>query len=170
MREAIQKYFKERDCHTLIRPINDESKLAHIEDLKYEELKLDFRKQVASLISSVKKKMRPKVINGKVLNASMFLSLTLEYTEALNSKETPTVITAIDRVVQAEATKISDEIYDHFCDQIKEDINEDTMPLSKSDFRKIIKRSIKKFKKDLQVELSRVLSFSEIIQETSKFS
>ena len=29
----------------------------------------------------------------------MFLSLALEYTEAINSKETPTVLTAIDRVV-----------------------------------------------------------------------
>ena len=83
----------------MIRPVNDESKLAHIEELKYEDLKLEFRKQVTALLNTVKKKLRPKVINGKVLNASMFLSLTLEYTEALNSKETPTVITAIDRVV-----------------------------------------------------------------------
>lgn len=79
--------------------MNDEAKLAHIEELKYEDLKLDFRKQVTAFINNVKKKLRPKVIHGKVLNASMFLSLTLEYTEALNSKETPTIITAIDRVV-----------------------------------------------------------------------
>lgn len=38
----------------------------------------------------------------------MFLNLALEYTEALNAKETPTVLTALDRVVQAETVKILD--------------------------------------------------------------
>ena len=106
IREAIINFFKDRDCHTLIRPVSDESKLAHVDEMKFEDLKLEFRKQVTALISSVKKKLKPKVINGKVLNSSMFLSLALEYTESINMKETPTVLTAIDRVVQAEANKI----------------------------------------------------------------
>jgi hypothetical protein len=67
--------------------------------MKWEELKLDFRKEVTQFISSVKKKLKPKVVNGKILNASMFLSLAMEYIEAINSKEAPTVLTAIDRVV-----------------------------------------------------------------------
>jgi hypothetical protein len=67
--------------------------------MKFEDLKVDFRKQVSTLIASIKKKLKPKIINGKVLNASMFLSLALEYSEAINMKETPTVLTAIDRVV-----------------------------------------------------------------------
>lgn len=50
-------------------------------------------------MTAIKKRMRPKVVNGKVLNGSMFLSLSLEYVEAINSKETPTILTAIDRVV-----------------------------------------------------------------------
>ena len=36
----------------------------------------------------------------------MFLQLALEYVEAINSKETPTVLTALERVVQAEAVKV----------------------------------------------------------------
>ena len=59
-------------------------------------------------MGSVKRKLRPKVVNGKALNPSMFLQLALEYTEALNSKETPTVLTAIERVIQAETMKIMD--------------------------------------------------------------
>jgi hypothetical protein len=99
IRESIQKFFKERECFTLIRPVTDESKLAHIDDLKWEELKSEFRKEVSAFLSSVKKKLKPKVINGKVLNSSMFLSLAMEYIEAINAKEAPTVLTAIDRVV-----------------------------------------------------------------------
>jgi hypothetical protein len=79
--------------------VSDESKLSHVDELKYEELKLDFRKQINVLMNNIKKRLRPKIVNGKTLNSSMFLSLTLEYIEAINSKETPTVLTAIDRVI-----------------------------------------------------------------------
>ena len=83
----------------MIRPISDESKLAHVDNMKWEDLKPDFRKQVTSLVSQVKQKLKVKSVHGKTLNSSMFLALTLEYVEALNAKETPTVLTAIDRVI-----------------------------------------------------------------------
>ena len=57
----------------MIRPVTDESKLAHIEDLKWEELKSDFRKVVTQFTQTIKKKMKLKVINGKTINAGMFL-------------------------------------------------------------------------------------------------
>lgn len=50
-------------------------------------------------MTSIKKRMRPKIVHGKVLNGSMLLSLCLEYVESINSKEAPTILTAIDRVV-----------------------------------------------------------------------
>ena len=51
----------------------DEAKLAHIDDLKWEELKVDFRKQVTQFINLAKKKLKPKMVHGRILNASMFL-------------------------------------------------------------------------------------------------
>lgn len=48
------------------------------------------------------------------MNASMFLNLALEYIDALNSKETPTVLTALDRVIQSETVKILDQTFDLF--------------------------------------------------------
>ena len=41
---AIAKYFKDRDCFTLIRPVSDESKLSHIDDIKFEESSLKYLK------------------------------------------------------------------------------------------------------------------------------
>lgn len=58
--------------------------------------------------------MKAKSINGKYLNSSMFLNLALEYIDALNSKETPTVLSALDRVVQSETVKILDQTIDLF--------------------------------------------------------
>ncbi len=39
----------------------------------------------------------------------MLLALTLEYVESLNNHESPTVLTALERVVQAETMKLVDQ-------------------------------------------------------------
>ena len=89
--------------------MTDEAKLAHVEEVPWETgLRPEFKKQVLHFVNSVGRKLKPKVIAGKHLNGSMFLQLALEYTEALNSKETPTVLTALDRVIQAETVKVMD--------------------------------------------------------------
>jgi hypothetical protein len=134
----------------MIRPVSDESKLAHVDSLKFEDLKTDFRKEVTSFVKEVKKRLKPKIINGKVLNSSMFLQLALEYTEALNNKETPTVLTAIDRVVQAEANKIQDEIYDTFCLQLDTLIHEDNVPMPRQLFNRLVRQTIKRNRLNLQ--------------------
>jgi hypothetical protein len=101
IRAAIVKHFKEREAFTMIRPITDEQKLAHIEQIAWdtEGLKPEFKKQVAAFVNTIGKKVRPKMIAGKVLNPSMFLQLVLEYTESLSSKDSPVILTALDRVV-----------------------------------------------------------------------
>ena len=62
VRESIGKYFKERECFTMIRPISDESKLAHVDSMKWEDLKAEFRKQTTSLVSTIKKKLKVKKV------------------------------------------------------------------------------------------------------------
>lgn len=57
----------------MIRPVTDESKLSHVDELKFEDLKLDFRKGVNVIMNAIKKRLRPKIVNGKTLNAGMFL-------------------------------------------------------------------------------------------------
>lgn len=39
IRESISRYFQHRECFTIIRPITDESKLAHVESVPWDELK-----------------------------------------------------------------------------------------------------------------------------------
>ncbi len=75
IRAAILKNFKEREAVVMVRPIADEQKLAHIEGVKWdsEELKPEFKRQVNGFVNMVGKKIRAKMIAGKVLNPSMFL-------------------------------------------------------------------------------------------------
>lgn len=42
IREKLREYFKERECLCMIRPVAEETKLARIEDQKWEELRPGF--------------------------------------------------------------------------------------------------------------------------------
>ena len=67
---------------------------------------------MTAFVNQVGKRIKPKQISGKIINPSMFLQLVLEYTESLSSKEAPVIMTALDRVIQAETQKIIDENYE----------------------------------------------------------
>lgn len=42
IREKLREYFKERECLCMIRPVAEETKLARIEDQKWEDLRPGF--------------------------------------------------------------------------------------------------------------------------------
>lgn len=42
IRRLISQFFQDRDCHTLVRPIEDETKLQHLDSLKESELREQF--------------------------------------------------------------------------------------------------------------------------------
>lgn len=79
----------------------------------------------------------------------MFLDLALEYIDALNSKETPTILTALDRVVQSETVKILDQTFDIFKQECQEAFNEEQLPLPSKDFHKTLKKLVRKHKLQL---------------------
>ena len=43
VRRAIKNLFKDRTCHTFVRPVNEEKKLSRIEELNYNELRKEFQ-------------------------------------------------------------------------------------------------------------------------------
>ncbi len=103
------------------------------------------------------------MINGRQLNASMFLNLALEYIESFNSKESPIILAAIDRVIQSETVKILDHTFD-FCKQEAQQIfSEDSLPMNGKDFKKAVKKLVLKHKSQLVKDLSQILSFPEIL-------
>jgi hypothetical protein len=99
----------------------------------------------------------------------MFLQLALEYTEALNSKETPTILTALDRVVQAETVKILDEAYEGVRAELEERLSEGALPMTEKELRKIAKTAIKSKQQEVEASLASILSFKEIIEEVRRF-
>lgn len=110
IREAIAKYFVDRDCLTLLRPIQDETRLAHIEDEEFEDLRPEFKEGVNDFVERVFAKSKQKIVAGKALNGTMLLGLAMEYVGQMNDNETPTVMTSLDRVVSQESRRIMDDM------------------------------------------------------------
>ena len=80
----------------------------------------------------------------------MFLNLALEYTESFNSKEAPTVLTALDRVIQSETVKILDATFDMYKQEAAETFSEESLPMNGKDFKKAVKKLILKHRAQLQ--------------------
>ena len=70
------------------------------------------------LKEKIKIDMRPKIVDGKVLTASMFLNLLFEYLEALNNENAPNVHSTIERVIHAETRRICDNVLYEYYDQV----------------------------------------------------
>ena len=67
IRSKIRKLFTQKRCFCFPRPINDEDKLAHIEELQFEDLREKFRDKMKDFERIFYETLPPKLINGKPL-------------------------------------------------------------------------------------------------------
>jgi len=149
IRSTISNYFKHRDCHCLIRPVSDEKQLQRIEEVPLKNMKPLFLQGLNLLKEKIKIDMRPKIVDGKVLTASMFLNLLFEYLEALNNESAPNVHSTIERIIHAETRRICDNVLYEYYDQMDEEFGGDKIPVEeeqlRSKFKELSAEVIKKF-------------------------
>lgn len=84
IRRTIRSFFKDIDCVPLVRPVHNENELKNIDNLKYEDLRIEFRESLDKLMNKLKSNPMIKTINNKPLTGSMLLGIVLEYVDALN--------------------------------------------------------------------------------------
>lgn len=58
IRESIKSLFPDRDCFTLVRPMNDEDKLARLDSLDPSHMRPEFREGLARLTQLIFNKVR----------------------------------------------------------------------------------------------------------------
>ncbi|KAF1325099.1 Guanylate-binding protein, partial [Globisporangium splendens] len=102
IRVLLSDFFRQRDCVTLVRPVDDEQKLRTLPKVPYEELRDEFRSSFETLRKRLFDKAKPKMLYGKILNGAMYTNLVQSYVEALNSGKAPVISSAWSRVVQAQ--------------------------------------------------------------------
>jgi hypothetical protein len=68
IKNSLRKYFPNRNCFTLVRPVHEETKLQQISKLGKSEIRFQFIQQIEELKSYIKNQVQPKSLNGRTLN------------------------------------------------------------------------------------------------------
>lgn len=91
IRRLLKSFFKERDCHTMIRPLTKESQLQNLADIQMDKLRPEFVEQIHMLRNKVLKRIKPKQLNSKPLNGEMLFNLAKSYVDSINAGAVPSI-------------------------------------------------------------------------------
>ena len=123
IRESIKTLFPNRDCFTLVRPMNNESQLTKLESIPPSQMRPEFVdvriffgpwtvwmlcrsafKMITSLVYGLQgiqrltklifQRAQPKRLGNQIVSGSMLAALALAYVDAINLGAVPTIATA----------------------------------------------------------------------------
>lgn len=123
IRESIRALFPERDCFTLVRPLNNEKDLQRLDQISMEKLRPEFRAGLDALTKFVLERTRPKQVGATVMTGPILAGLTQSFLDALNAGAVPTIATSWQSVEEAECRRAYDsaiEAYMGTFDQSKQ--------------------------------------------------
>ena len=108
IRENILKYFKDRECITLPRPVDQERDLQKLNEIPFDGLKPNFREEFLNLKRKIYENSKVKKIGNKKVNGPILVGLLKSFIAALNSKIIPNINTAMDNIMINEIEKSYD--------------------------------------------------------------
>lgn len=91
VRKLITSYFKERDCFSMVRPVENEKDLQNLQTLEDEQIRKEFLEQAETLRNKVFKKVKPKNFNNKILSGSMLIELLDNILDSINNGAVPVI-------------------------------------------------------------------------------
>jgi len=62
IRDSIKSLFPERECFPLVRPVNDEKELRHLDSLSPDKLRPEFKEGLGRLLETLFHRCRPKTV------------------------------------------------------------------------------------------------------------
>lgn len=139
IRQCIREYFKERDCFTLPRPVNDEKLLRNIEELNYEHLKEPFKIQLEAMINSVRNNLKPKFVDNVPVDGTAFCKLAEHLVYSINNNNMPRINSTWDRIVQSEMKEILNACMSKFDRALRE--MEKQMPMDDKKLYRMLYRA-----------------------------
>ncbi len=105
IRKLVKHFFQDRDCITMVRPLEDEAQLQKIDSLPNSSLRAEFVEQMTRARQKIFKKIKPKMLNGKLFNAKNLLELCKAYCEAINTGQVPNIEHAWRYLVKNESNR-----------------------------------------------------------------
>jgi hypothetical protein len=84
IRESIKQLFEDRDCLTMVRPLENEADLRQINKVPFEALRPAFKQQIEAFVERVYTSLEPKRIGNTLLTGGTFCQLVSQYCAILN--------------------------------------------------------------------------------------
>jgi len=151
LKSLICNYFTERDCFTLVRPVENENDLQNLQTIDESLFRKEFLEQSSLFRNKVYKKVKPKVLNGRFMNGEMMINLMNSVLESINNGGIPVLENSWKYVCQNECIKLSNEVINEFkiaIRKFKEENKENLKFFSEFDTfqRNLVQQSIERFK------------------------
>ena len=114
IRQNIIKFFPERDCVTLVRPVDSEDDLKKLNTIPYNELKPEFKMEFKSLKDKIFNEALPKKLNGKKLTGPALATLIEEFVKVINSGKIPNINNTWDSIIEKDVSDAFNKSYELF--------------------------------------------------------
>ncbi|XP_074269891.1 uncharacterized protein LOC141592902 [Silene latifolia] len=114
IRESIRALFPDRECFTLVRPLNNETQLQRLDQISLDKLRPEFRSGLDALTRFVFERTRPKQVGATVMNGPMFAGITQSFLDALNQGAVPTITSSWQSVEEAECRRAFDSATEEY--------------------------------------------------------
>ncbi|MCL7027787.1 hypothetical protein MKW94_015755, partial [Papaver nudicaule] len=114
IRESIRALFPDRECFTLVRPLNSEHALQRLDQTSLEKLRPEFVAGLDALTKFVFERTRPKQVGATVMTGPILAGITQSFLDALNKGAVPTISSSWQSVEEAEcrwAFDTASEVY-----------------------------------------------------------
>lgn len=120
IRRLLTTFFKERECITLVRPLVNEENLQKLDQMDLDQLRPEFFEQVMTLRKRILTRMRPKLLNNKMLSGEMYVSLVRSYLAAINNGSVPNIENAWNYLCKDECLKAVAQAFEAYDRTLKE--------------------------------------------------
>ncbi len=138
IRNLVKEYFPTRDCVTLVRPLTEEGNLQNLEKMDASRLRIEFIDQVNKLRKTVLNSIKPKKLNGQVLNGEMFINLLISYVTMINKGAVPIIKSAWTYMCENETKRAQETSVEMFTKQMSN--IENKLPMDENDLRILIRK------------------------------
>ncbi|KAG2396024.1 uncharacterized protein HKW66_Vig0066000 [Vigna angularis] len=108
IRDSVRALFPDRECFTLVRPLNNENDLQRLDQITLQNLRPEFRSGLDALAKFVFERTRPKQVGATMMTGPLLIGITESYLDALNHGAVPTISSSWQSVEEAECQKAYD--------------------------------------------------------------
>ena len=84
IKENLIKYFKQRECVTLPKPLEEEKDFIMLKKMNLNDLQDDFKDEFLNLKDKIYESSHAKIVNGKTLNGPMIAYLLTKFVKIIN--------------------------------------------------------------------------------------